>query len=74
MENKPKTNRKTRPAASAAARGGTHNSDAPVPTHEQIAMRAHELYVRSGYQPGRDQEFWLEAERQLKEETKPLHV
>ncbi len=75
MENKPKTTRKTRPAVSAVARGGTHNNnDAPAPTHEQIALRAHELYVRSGHQPGRDQEFWLEAERQLKEETKPLHV
>jgi Protein of unknown function (DUF2934) len=37
-------------------------------THEQIAVRAHELYARSGYQAGRDVEFWLEAERQLRED------
>lgn len=37
-------------------------------THEQIAVRAHELYERSGRQHGRDVEFWLEAERQLRED------
>lgn len=37
-------------------------------THEEIAARAHSLYARSGYQHGRDVEFWLEAERQLRED------
>ena len=37
-------------------------------THEQIAVLAHELYVQSGYQGGRQVEFWLEAERQLRED------
>lgn len=36
-----------------------------VATHEAIAARAYELYVKSGYQPGRELEFWFEAERQL---------
>ena len=36
-----------------------------IPGHDEIARRAHVLYVESGYAPGRDQEFWLEAERQL---------
>ena len=49
-------------------------SDAPAPTHEQIALRAHELYLRSGCQPGRELEFWLEAERQLKDETSAVGV
>jgi hypothetical protein len=37
-------------------------------THEDIAVRAHALYVQSGYQGGREVEFWLEAERQLRED------
>lgn len=38
------------------------------PSHEEIALRARDLYERSGCQPGRDEEFWLEAERQLRQE------
>lgn len=52
-----------RPAANT-----TRVNPAPEPetvTHAQIAARAHELYVKSGRQHGRDVEFWLEAERQL---------
>ncbi len=37
-------------------------------THEAIAVRAHALYEQSGYQGGREVEFWLEAERQLRED------
>ena len=37
-------------------------------THEDIAVRAHSLYAQSGYPHGRDVEFWLEAERQLRED------
>ena len=40
------------------------------PTHEQIAARAREIWVRHGRQTGRDQENWLEAERQLRAEQK----
>ena len=36
-------------------------------THDEIAQRARELYEESGYQSGRDLEFWLEAERQLRD-------
>ena len=38
------------------------------PTHEQIAQRAHELWVRNGSKHGEDQHYWLEAEAQLKKE------
>ena len=37
-------------------------------THEDIAVRAHSLYEQSGCQRGREVEFWLEAERQLRED------
>ena len=42
-------------------------SDAP-PTREQIAVRAYELFVKSGYQNGHSEEHWLQAERELKRE------
>lgn len=35
-------------------------------THEQIAKRAYEIYLRSGSLPGRDEENWLAAEIELK--------
>lgn len=45
----------------------TVSSSAPEsPSHESIALRAHELYEQSGFQGGRELEFWLEAERELK--------
>ena len=31
--------------------------------HDVIAVRAYDLFERSGYPHGRDVEFWLEAER-----------
>ena len=37
-------------------------------THEQIAKRAYEIFLRSGSQPGRDEENWLAAETELKRE------
>lgn len=35
------------------------------PSHEDISRRARELWERHGRPEGRDQEIWLEAERQL---------
>ncbi len=73
---KPKAARAAKPrAAKAAPAAATAVAVAEpfAPTHEQIAVRAHELFVRSGHQHGREQEFWLEAERQLNEEAKGAH-
>lgn len=43
--------------------------DAPDahPTHEEIAIRAYEIYEASGSVEGHDGEHWLEAERELEE-------
>ena len=35
---------------------------------EQIARRAHEIWVKRGCHHGQDQQHWLEAERQLRAE------
>jgi hypothetical protein len=37
----------------------------PFPTHEQIALRAYEIWIQSGYLTGRDYENWSQAEREL---------
>ena len=37
-------------------------------TQEQIARRAHEIWVKQGCGHGRDRENWFEAERQLRAE------
>ena len=36
-----------------------------VPGHNEIALRAFEIYLSRGEWPGSDLENWLEAERQL---------
>ena len=36
-----------------------------VPGHDEIAMRAFEIFLSRGEWPGRDLEDWLEAERQM---------
>jgi hypothetical protein len=38
------------------------------PTHEQIARRAQEIWIRHGCPPGEDKENWFEAEAELKRE------
>ena len=42
------------------------------PTNEEIAQRAHELFLRRGATDGHEQEDWLQAERELMEEPKWL--
>ena len=44
------------------------SKSAAGPSHEQIARRAHELWLQNGGQHGNDQRYWLEAEAQLKKE------
>jgi hypothetical protein len=46
----------------------TSTDEMRSPTHDDIAQRARELHEKSGYAGGRDLEFWLEAERQLRQE------
>jgi hypothetical protein len=38
------------------------------PSEDEIRLRAHELWERAGRPHGKEDQFWLEAERQLKEE------
>ena len=56
-----------RKTSAASPKRTTSSAPAPAPSHDDIARRAHELYVSSGFQGGREVEFWLEAEKQLKD-------
>lgn len=37
-------------------------------SHEQVALRAREIWMKRGCRPGQDEQNWLEAEAQLKAE------
>jgi len=41
----------------------------PNPTDDQIRTRAHELWELAGKTDGRDDEFWHEAERELRQKN-----
>ena len=46
---------------------------APLPTHDQIAARAFDIYVAGGRQPGQCDRNWLQAERELISEAIEAH-
>ena len=65
-------NRKTPTLSSPRPATLTEDLDEPrgpaprVPHHNEIAMRAFEIYLSRGEWPGNDLEDWLQAERQLR--------
>ena len=59
----------TKPRAKRATKTGTTETvETRMPSYDEIATRARTLYEQSGFPAGRDEEFWLEAERQLRAE------
>ena len=42
--------------------------EAIAPSREEIARRAYELFLQRGGEPGHEQEDWLQAEKNLREE------
>jgi hypothetical protein len=44
------------------------------PTEDQIRTRAHQLWERAGRPEGREQDFWLEAERELRGKDATLNA
>jgi hypothetical protein len=38
----------------------------PMPTHEEIAKRAYEIYVKNGCRQGQSEQNWLQAEQEMK--------
>ena len=49
----------------------TTTKTATVPTHDQIAVRAYEKWVKRGRPQGSNAQDWLEAEMELKREMVP---
>lgn len=65
---KPASPRRTRPMRPTRSAGTARKAavDAHThPTHDDIAARAYELFMRRGGQHGSDWEDWLLAEREL---------
>ena len=52
---------------------GSENTSAPAITHEEIAQRAYALYEARGREEGHALDDWLQAERELAEETGHTH-
>ncbi len=48
------------------------SDDKTQPTHEEIALRAYELYCEHGCEEGHDVEHWLQAETELTQESPEL--
>lgn len=48
------------------------NSNDTRPPHEQVALHAELLWRAKGCPDGRDEEIWLEAERQLVSENNEI--
>ena len=63
-----KTATKGEPKTAARRTRKTTTKELRLPSHDEIAARARQLFEASGHAGGRDAEFWLEAERQLSEE------
>lgn len=69
-EKKPAVRKRTADGASKAPRSARARASNPeivarsAPTHQDIARRAYEIYLRDG-RSGHELEHWLQAEREL---------
>ena len=44
-----------------------HNKNEELQIHEQITLRAYQIYLEHGFHPGNDLANWLAAEKELTE-------
>jgi hypothetical protein len=61
-------------AASAPQEGAGKTSATDSPRLEQIRIRAHEIYLERGGQPGHDLDDWIQAERDLEPKVWPAQA
>jgi hypothetical protein len=54
-----------RTSEQGAPRADRHSAEVRVPSREEIARRAYEIYLERGQIPGHAEEDWLQAEREL---------
>ena len=58
-------------ATSAPQREVVNTSAADSPRVAEIRIRAYEIYVERGGQPGHDLDDWLQAEQELESKVRP---
>jgi Protein of unknown function (DUF2934) len=56
-------------AAQQSQKGSQTASVAVTPTHKEIARRAFEIYIENGRRQGQSEQYWLQAEQELKNRT-----
>jgi len=61
-------------ATSARQREAVKTPVADSPRHEEIRIRAYEIYIERGRQPGHDLDDWLQAERELEPKVRHTHA
>ena len=65
MSSKPNRNEITEPQATATKAETEEVSAGNSARDEEIRLRAYEIYLEGGEQPGRELDDWLQAEREL---------
>ena len=53
-------------AAQKTQQGSQTATVADTPTHKEIARRAYEIYLENGRKQGQSDQYWLQAEQELK--------
>ena len=75
MLSKSKEHQNVESQATSAPQGeSVKTSAADSPRLEEIRIRAHEIYIERGGQPGHDLDDWLQAERELEPKVRPAHA
>jgi hypothetical protein len=73
LQGKDNTN-ETMEARASATQPDTENTSAgQAPSHEQIRLRAYEIYLERGGFPGNELDDWLQAEHELERAGCPKH-
>ena len=65
MSSKSKEHYNVESQATAAPQGEEVNPSTGPPRLEEIRIRAYEIFIERGGQPGHDLDDWLQAEREL---------
>lgn len=75
MSSKPKEHRNAEPHATSA--GNLESGETSVANsarHEEIKIRAYEIYIERGGQPGHDVDDWLQAEQELEPKVRAANA
>ena len=70
MATKLKEDRSREPYSTSAPRAEAETEAADSARHQTIRIRAYEIYLERGEQPGRDLDDWLQAEREHEESAR----